>query len=90
MTGAVGRVVVLALPVVVPPELFVAVPPECVPLFHGPHMNRAPTTRMAATIAAIVPPLMPLRRASSRVWLFKSSCIAPNSDVLDGKNMQES
>ena len=42
--GAVVGAVVFALPVVVPIELLPAVP-VCEPLFHGPHMNSAPTIR---------------------------------------------
>jgi hypothetical protein len=70
VTGAAGRV---TLPVVVPGDLLLAVP-LCEP-FHGPHMNRAPTISTAATIAATMPPLMPLPRSSSRFRVFRSFCI---------------
>ena len=79
--GAAGRV---ELPVVDPVELLLAVP-DREPLFHGPHMNSAPTISTAATMAAIRPPLTPLRRSSSRVRLFKSSCIANPPMFRTGK-----
>ena len=63
VTGAVGRVV-LALPVVAPVEMLEALPVS-EPFFHGPHIKSARTMRTAATIAASVGPLMPLRRSSS-------------------------
>jgi hypothetical protein len=86
MIGAAGRVV-LALPVVVPVELLLAVP-ECVPLFHGLHINSAPTIRTATMIAARVPPPMPPRRFSSEGRVFRSFCILKFSQKLNGKNLK--
>jgi hypothetical protein len=79
-TGAAGRVV-LALPVVVPGELFAL---GCEPPLHGPHVNSAPTINSAAMIAPTVPPPIPVLRSSSGGRLFRSFCI--NFSSYEQKN----
>ena len=68
----------LVLPVVVLPDLLLAV---SLPLFHGAHVNIAPATSRTAMMAAIMPPPMPLRPSSSGRLVSKSFFHVNFSDV---------